>query len=52
MELKIQLEGKLVQKIKLDKNQNLTQIRQYLLDIILVPFIFLDSDEKEISKKS
>ena len=51
-EYKIQFEGNFVQKLKLDKKQNLTQIRQSLLDIILVPFIFLNSDDEEIPKES
>ena len=49
-EIKIQFEGKQIQKLKLDTKQKLTKIREALLSIILVPFIFLDEDENEIQK--
>ena len=51
-ELKIKFEGNQIAKINLDITQKLTKIRQLLSDIISFPFLFEDSDEKEISKKS
>ena len=51
-ELKIKFEGNQIAKINLDITQKLTKIRELLLDIISFPFLFKDSDEKEILKQS
>ena len=51
-EIKIQFEKKQIAKQKFDIKQNLTKIRLYLLDIILIPFVFLNDEEKEIPKES
>ena len=51
-EIKIQFEKKQIAKQKFDIKQNLTKIRKYLLGIILIPFVFLNDEEKEIPKES
>ena len=52
-EIKILFEGKVVKKLKLDPEKTkLTEIREALLDVILVPFVFLDDSEKEIQKEA
>lgn len=42
----------MIAKLTLNTKQNLTKIREYLLGVIKVPYIFLNDEEKNISKES
>ena len=50
--IRIFFQDKPVAKLLLNTKQNLTQIRKYLLDVIKVPYIFLNDEEQTISKES
>ena len=52
IEIKIYFEDKPLTKLPLNTKQNLTKIRECLLNVIKVPFIFLNDEEQTISKES
>lgn len=48
IEIKIYFEDKPLTKLPLNTKQNLTKIRECLLNVIKVPFIFLNDEEEKI----
>ena len=49
-ELKINFDGNLQCKKKLNIELNLKKVREILLDEITVPFVFVNEDDQEINK--